>query len=159
MLELGNKQTGPYSYKAFFEAAGLSHVSIDWNGRDGALPLDLNAPIDIDGPFDMVTNIGTTEHVTNQAAVWENVDRLIDLGGVLVSTTPLPGDWSWHGFHYPSESFFFSFAELNGYSVERLFVHGLAPRQMIFARLVKVARLPFTMPPAHLIFFNRECKK
>lgn len=159
MLELGNKTSGPYSYKAYFEALGIRHVSVDWNGRDGALALDLNQPIDLGERFCMVTNIGTTEHVSNQASVWENIDRHIDLGGVLVSTTPEPGQWPWHGFHYPHEAFFAAFAELNGYNLDRSFIHGVAPRRMVFARLTKLARVVFKMPAEALIYHNRECKK
>ncbi len=57
MLELGNKRNPDGVYKLYFESIGIKHTSIDWNGQDGALNLDLRKPIDMP-PFDMVTNIG-----------------------------------------------------------------------------------------------------
>src|ERR1041384_5416258 len=79
MLELGNKVTGAgLVYKSVFEAMGIRHVSVDWNGKDGALPLDLRQPLNL-GRFDMVTNFGTSEHVEdNQKAVWRNIIEATD---------------------------------------------------------------------------------
>ena len=81
MLELGNKRNTPrHIYKAFFEARGFRHVSVDINGSDGALRKDLTEPLGL-GTFDMVSNIGTTEHVSEgdyagQVACWRNISAL-----------------------------------------------------------------------------------
>src|SRR5215208_2927692 len=100
MLELGNKfneQAGS-SYKDWFTRNyGIEHVSVDINGLNGALALDLREPLaPLAGRvFDMVTNIGTSEHVgESQACVWKNMWDHLALGGHLVSVTPLPGDWT-----------------------------------------------------------------
>jgi hypothetical protein len=145
MLELGNKKNAPYTYKQFFEARGIRHVSVDWNGQDGALRMDLQRPLNL-GTFDMVTNIGTSEHVDDQVGVWRNIIEAMDLDSILVSTTPLPGDWSWHGDHYPTERFYVDLAELNALEVQRMYVSGEHPRRMIFFRARRVERVPFGMP-------------
>jgi len=154
MLELGNKKNGTHTYKKFFTSLGYSHISVDWNGEDGALKLDLRKPLDL-GTFDMVSNIGTSEHVNGQKEVWENMVNACHTGSVLVSTTPMFGDWTWHGEWYPSREFYVELAEKNGFIVERLYLHGEAPRRMWFARLRRVASYEFDMPTA-AIHFNRR---
>jgi hypothetical protein len=59
MLELGDKQDAGRVYKPWFESLGFRHVSVDINGLNGALPLDLREPLNL-GTFDMVCNIGTS---------------------------------------------------------------------------------------------------
>lgn len=148
MLELGNKHLGGQdpepTYKKFFEAQGLKHTSVDLNGRDGALPLDLRRPLGF-GTFDMVSNVGTTEHVDDQAGVWRNIAEAMAVGSVLVSVTPLPGDWPGHGLYYPSLDFYREFARLNGLEVERLEISGESPNRLVRARLVRRDDWPFAM--------------
>ncbi len=155
MIELGQKQTDGVAYKTYFEAIGFEHVSIDWQGRFDSLPLDLRQPIEHLPPADMVTNFGTTEHVSHQVGVWENVHRFVKPGGVLVSMCPMPGDWWWHGTHYPTEEFYRQFAERNGYRVDYLAVGREAPYRNIDARLVKVDEQPFQMPDLDTLFTNQ----
>jgi len=155
MLELGNKKNPDGVYKDYFESLGIRHVSIDWNGENGALKLDLRTPIKPQvGTFDMVTNIGTTEHVSNQTAVWENIHNCCHVGGAIVSVTPRPGDWWWHGEWYPTGEFFREFARLNGYRVDLLGIERGEPFRNNCARLVKERCLKFTMPALNLIYKN-----
>jgi SAM-dependent methyltransferase len=161
MLELGNKRNqqfanagkSPYSYKHYFESLGMDHTSIDWNGLDGALKLDLREPLSLP-PFDMITNIGTTEHVDNQEGVWRNIHNLCKVGGVIASWTPLEGDWWWHGVYYPRPEFFEQFKE-NGYEIEMLDVACEYPNRVIRARLKKIAHNDFWMPADMTIFHNK----
>lgn len=155
LLELGNKRNDKGTYKAYFETVGIKHTSVDWNGLDGALKLDLRQPLNL-GQFDMVTNIGTTEHVSEQKPVWENIHNACKLGGVISSVTPLEGNWWWHGEWYPRMEFFEQFAKLNGYEIEVLEIGREYPNQNIYARLVKVFDdKQFKMPSADTFFFNK----
>jgi hypothetical protein len=50
MLELGDKINPAWSgehktYKSHFESLGFRHVSIDWNGNNGAIARDLRKPL------------------------------------------------------------------------------------------------------------------
>lgn len=155
MLELGNKKNPDGLYKDWFVSLGFEHTSVDWNGLDGALPLDLRQPLDL-GQFSMVTNIGTTEHVSEQEPVWRNLHEAVELHGVLVCVTPSPGDWWWHGEHYPTEDFYREFAHLNGYDIELLFVGNPEPRRNIYVRMVKESETAFQMPDPALIFYNQQ---
>ena len=158
MLELGNKTEGGIPYKGYFEGRGFRHVSIDLNGQDGALPLDLRKLMNL-GRFDMVTNIGTSEHVEDyQEPVWRNIFEAVAINGVLVNMTPLPGEWGWHGFWYPKEEFFTRMAEVNGMEVERLYVAGESPRKCVYARLRRVEDKPFQFVDS-LMFYNKGGKR
>lgn len=148
MLELGNKNgTGGKgdSYKKHFEARGIRHISVDWNGEDGALALDLREPLGL-GVFDMVTNVGTSEHVDRQAPAWSNMIEAA--GRFLVCITPAPGDWPGHGLFYPSESFYHSLGFLNGFAIQKLYTAGPEGRRLTYARLERVKPFEaFIMPP------------
>lgn len=155
MCELGIKRGG--EYRTWFLSQGFEHVAIDLNGEDGALALDLNQPVPVEqigGPFDVVTNFGTTEHVEDQLACWRNVHSLVKLGGYLVSTTPHPGDWPKHGRWYPSRGWYRQFCAKNGYVIEDQFVvTDRFGEKTNCLRARKTQDLPFTMPKK-LIFRN-----
>lgn len=135
MLELGNKRGtgGPGdTYKAAFTARGIAHTSVDLNGLDGALPLDLRKALDL-GRFDMVTNVGTSEHVSDQKPVWRNMIDACD--HVLVSITPRPGDWPGHGLFYPTADFYRQLAQFNGFHIEKLVDFGDTGRGFVGCRM------------------------
>lgn len=149
MLELGNKRWGKREpYKRWFERIGMLHVSVDLNGQDGALKRDLRQPLDL-GEFDMVTNFGTTEHVSDQEPVWRNVVE--SCRNVIVSTTPKPGTYKGHGMLYPTMEFYTELARLNGFELERLYEEPTKKGVLICARLSRRGRVPFKMPDASLI--------
>jgi hypothetical protein len=157
MLELGNKKTATgIVYKQVFEAMGIRHVSVDWNGEDGALKLDLAAPLAL-GRFDMVTNLGTSEHVDRQEPVWRNMVEAC--ARVLVCSTPLPGDWPKHGMFYPTLEFYEQLAAMNEFVIERLRIMASSPRRLIQARLRRVGEIPFSMPDAALLHRNFPRRK
>ena len=160
MLELGNKRNGDAIYKSYFESLGYRHVSVDWNGLDGALKRDLRLPLWEElGQFDMLTNIGTTEHVDGQAGVWENIHRMVKVGGIYCGLTPYPDgkNWWWHGDWYPTEAFFESFASLNGWVIERMYQDRQPPFRNLYVRMRKLYECmgdKFTMPDIKLIKRN-----
>lgn len=157
MLELGDKINGDLTYKAYFESLGFRHVSIDWNGKNGALPLDLRKPLwDELGEFDMVSNMGTTEHVDDQRGVWENIHYLTRVGGVYVGQTPYPDgrNWWWHGTWYPTEKFYRTFATWNGWEIERLYIDRDEPFRNLYCRMRRIEDCEFQMPEG-LIAHNK----
>jgi hypothetical protein len=149
MLELGNKKTpGQQPYKVAFERMGIRHVSVDLNGEDGALKRDLREPLNL-GRFDMVTNFGTSEHVSEQEPVWRNMVEAC--GKVLVSMTPESG-WERHGIWYPEPKFYEELARLNGFKIERMEHRTWKPRgTLCCVRMARLKELPFTMPDEALI--------
>jgi hypothetical protein len=127
ILELGNqmirephRQAGPA--KHYFEKMGACHTSVDINGKDGALKLDLNSPLVISGgPFDLVTNFGTSEHVENQKSVFENIHYHCAEGGVMIHQVPLiHGKWKNHGLYEYTADKFRRLAYANNYDILHL---------------------------------------
>lgn len=159
MLELGGKINKPYTYKAYFESLGFEHISIDWNGEHGALKRDLRKPLwDEFEPFDMVSNMGTTEHVSDQPGVWKNIHYLTKVGGVYVGQTPYHDgkSWWWHGEHYPTEEWYESFAFANGWEIERLYRNREPPNENLYCRMVRVEDWEYVDPDYSLIKWNRR---
>lgn len=126
MLELGNQ----YLYldppsdiphltpaKGWFEARGVDHTSIDLNGKDGAIALDLSKPLLGWKPFDVVTNFGTAEHVSDYWQCLKNMHDLTRIGGLMFHVSPAKDHWPGHGMHYVNLLTFKILSELCGYDV------------------------------------------
>jgi len=101
LMELGNQWTRGYAgeqpFKPIAQWLGFDHTSIDLNGKDGAMALNLGEPIGdyLLGQFDIVTNYGTTEHVHNSGAivfdqwqVFKNIHDLLKPTGVIIHVIP-----------------------------------------------------------------------
>ena len=144
MCELGNQRiwktlnisgiplnNNAYLLKDYYEVLKKikSHISIDFNGKDGALKLDLRKQIDVSdigGPFDVVTNFGTTEHVEdNQYQTFKNIHDLCKVGGIMYHVVPKENNWDGaraglnhpHCPYYYTSEFFSELAESNGYEM------------------------------------------
>jgi len=125
ICELGDQlmDASPYKTgKAYILSKGVKeHVSIDLNGKNGAIPIDLSKPIDRwKDYFDIVTDYGTIEHVIDQYWVFKNVHNMIKIGGTIIHTLPQIGYYKNHcDFHYDI-NFFEEMARLNNYSLKLL---------------------------------------
>jgi len=116
LCELGNQQirgsaasiTTATTGKEFYQSLGYDHTSIDLNGLDGALPLDLCKPIqnaELVDQFDVLTNSGTSEHVEDQYECFRNIHCLVKPQGVIIHLNPKTGSWSGHGLYYYTPNF------------------------------------------------------
>jgi hypothetical protein len=133
--------------KFLFEELGVEHISVDINGQDGALKLDLtkhfkyqpqkanvnlynnpNAKQEIGEYnkyfeyFDVVTNCGTTEHVDNQNGhnnyiAWKNLHDLLRVDGLHFSSLPAIGYWPDHCNIYYNCDFFDKLADFCNYKL------------------------------------------
>ena len=140
ILELGNKKNSSGLYREFYEAAGCRYECVDWNAEDGAHEIDMGQ--DLIDPYwdwapDVVTNFGFTEHVyTDQVQCWYNINRwLRNPGATLSFCMPRPGDWEHHGVYQPHPSFYFEFAELNGFYVHGIKVNTDRRRRTVHGRM------------------------
>ena len=101
MLELGNQvinqSAGPITEKTgkeYFTKLGYIHTSIDLNGLDGAEVKDLSKLGDFNEfkeKFDVVTNMGTIEHVEpfeSQYTAFLNAHNSLKIGGVIIHQAP-----------------------------------------------------------------------
>lgn len=138
ILELGNqhlKRTSLFQRKMtgkqYFTDLGAHHTSIDLNGKDGSIKLDLSTALDIPDwrrYFDIITNSGTTEHVEPYEAQFEcfaNIHNWLKPGGIVVHIVPgyeelkAGGRWKNHCNNYYSNDFFRCLSEKNGYQLVR----------------------------------------
>ena len=159
MLEFGGKINAGLTYKAYFESLGFRHVSLDWDGKYGAIKRDLRKPQWPEfGQFCMTANMGCSEHISDQRGFWENAHELTKTGGVYVGQCPYYDgkSWWWHGEWYPTEGFYESFAELNGWEIERMATDRPEPNKNLYVRMKKVHDLSFTMPDLALIKHNHR---
>ncbi len=81
---------------------------------------------------------------------------LTKVGGVYVGQCPYYDgkSWWWHGNWYPTEAFYKSFAELNGWEIERMGTDLPEPHKNLYVRMQKLEDKPFTMPDKSLIIYN-----
>ncbi len=124
-------------------------LSIDINGLNGALPLDLNfATADqVDGTFDVVTNHGTIEHCLNQLNCFTFIHDLTNVGGLMIHIVP-----SWPHNVYDSCFFFMSceifdqVAAANNYERVRLELFDDTNGKYVLAVLRKTSSAGFVVP-------------
>jgi hypothetical protein len=124
MIELGNQHLrddfipGKKAMvaKKWFTAMGIKHISIDLNGKDGALKHDLSKPM-INFSAEIVTNFGTIEHVKNQFQVFRNIHNATALNGVMIHTVPEVRSWIHHCCYWYTDKFFKNLADICGYKI------------------------------------------
>ncbi|MBI4963473.1 MAG: hypothetical protein HY913_09360 [Desulfomonile tiedjei] len=80
--------------RLLFETVGFKYGCIDFDGRHGALQLDLNwdsVPREHYQAYDLVMNLGTSEHVMNQFNVFKVLHDLTKPGGYMLHDVPFLG--------------------------------------------------------------------
>lgn len=152
VAEFGNKKNPTGVYRDWYlEHGAKSYISIDINGEDGALELDVQERLDL-GEFDLVTNFGFSEHVEEQAPFWHNAIAMTRKGGRLVNSTPAPrkmlnhGNSHWH----PAGKFYDRLAKNNGFEV----IDHWAEGNLLNYALRKVRNVGETIVPVHLLWKN-----
>ena len=109
--------------KSYFDLLGAMHCSVDWHGNNGVLKLDFREPMPepMIERYDILTNFGFTEHVSDQYAAWKNVNDLIKVGGLIISELPAQANFPGHNdFPYYTLEFFQRLALKCGYEIEAL---------------------------------------
>jgi SAM-dependent methyltransferase len=130
----------------FYRSLGCGeYVTIDANGNATILA-DLNLPLDpMPGPFDLVTNWGTTEHVFDFAQCWETLHDLTRAGGFLVFEQPSQGYLD-HGLYCPQPTLFRDIARHNGYEIAHFDTPKTDRGMLVRAAFRKLLDQPFQTP-------------
>ncbi|MBU0467192.1 MAG: class I SAM-dependent methyltransferase [Nanoarchaeota archaeon] len=110
MCELGNQWLTFQRMrgKEYYKALGVKeHISIDLNGKDGSLSLNLDLPLPSKfiNRFGLITNYGTIEHVNNQYQAFKNVHDITKVGGIIIHIMPMQGSMKGHGRYYYTPQF------------------------------------------------------
>jgi len=100
----------------FWTSLGFELTAIDYGGHRNSVALDLNTeqvPPELRGAFDLVVNIGTSEHVANQSNCFRVLHDLVRKGGIMHHEVPvcLIG----HGLFNYSPKFFLQLMRENDY--------------------------------------------
>lgn len=134
VCEIGNQtiatSQGEQSAEVFYKQLGWKdYVCLDISPKWGAIQLDLNifpgtqfVP-EIEQSlesFDLVTNNGTSEHLFNQASVFQWMHALTKSGGLMLHILPWHG-WINHGFFNYHPILFRDLAVANAYNIEALY--------------------------------------
>ena len=101
-------------YKVLLDYSKYS--SIDLHGTGESKKFDLNHPLKLSEQFDLVTNIGTSEHVFNQLMFFENMHNVTKPSGSMVHSLPNQGCYD-HGFYNYHPTFIFDLALANQYTI------------------------------------------
>jgi hypothetical protein len=173
VLELGNKKNRTGLYRDWYLAQGAAeYVSVDWNGKDGAIAHDMRTELDLGlEPFDVVTNLGFTEHVTEQEGVWRNIHNATKAGGSISCCLPFPyhgyektrPNWERHGYWQPTLEWMWALAEANDYYVSFILPYLHRVRPMLISRWSKIDNSSFVWidKPMHrtsLPFMEKDLK-
>lgn len=103
--------------RKFWEWLKFQYTAVDIDGSPDSIPLDLNfdaAPKKLKGQYDLVTNLGTTEHLVNQLNAFQVIHELTKVGGIMIHTLPSQGMIN-HGLINYNPKFFWMLARSNGY--------------------------------------------
>lgn len=156
VCELGDQfvtqgEGAPYLAYKWYERRGCSrYVSIDANGANDALAVDLNLPIASRGSglanrFDLVTDFGTGEHIFNQAQVWRSMHAMAKQGALLVFDRPTVG-YEGHCFYLIQWNLISALAHANNYEVLRLEEKATSRGILLRGVLRKRGAASFEMP-------------
>jgi hypothetical protein len=118
--------TSPYFYcyaADVWRLAGFDYASYDvTDDAPGCRLFDLNfgdVPAPDRGTADIVTNLGTTEHVANQLNAFRAIHDLLKIGGVAIHQVPFTGMLN-HGLFNYHPKFFFSLTVNNRYRLRHV---------------------------------------
>jgi len=109
--------------KEYFTALGYQHTAIDLNGKEGSIQFDLRTPIaesnqaDFIDSFDVMIDIGNSEHVDNQYMNFKNLHDVCKVESTFIYVLPKEGHWEGHCKYKYNLDFFEKLAEANGYEI------------------------------------------
>jgi SAM-dependent methyltransferase len=117
--------SGPTSFLGeLLELAGFEYVSLDLCAGYRTDICDMNhqpVPFRLRGQFDLVLNVGTTEHILNQLNGFSIMHDALKVGGYIYSILPTSGYLD-HGYFTYTPKFYRDLAEANGYEFIEHFV-------------------------------------
>ena len=154
----GQQHKNGFVTKYFWTKIGFNHTSIDMNGLDGSLNLDLRKDLSEVFPekFDFVYDGGTGEHVDNQYMCFKNVHNFTKPGGLMCHVLPKVGTVPGHCQYYYTLESFKVLAEICEYEVKELCEHEAVAGAMIYATLRKkdndfISEEEFKKVPIHYV--------
>lgn len=125
------------------ERCGMSYLSMDIAKGYKTEIFDLNhedLPAHHQGAYDVVMNIGTTEHVFNQYNSFKVAHEAAHVGSHMVHQLPASG-YTDHGYYMYAGRFFFELAAYNKYEITDVWYDGPAGEDDLYLSLRRYAAL------------------
>lgn len=125
------------------ERCGMSYLSMDIAKGYKTEVFDLNhedLPPQHQGAYDVVMNIGTTEHVFNQYNSFKVAHEAAHVGSYMVHQLPASG-YTDHGYYMYAGRFFFELAGYNKYEITDVWYDGPAGDDDLYLSLRRYASL------------------
>jgi len=119
-------------YKIIFDYK--TYTAIDLHGTSLAIKHDLNHQLPELGKYDVVTNIGTGEHVFNQYMFFKNIHDVTKENGVMIHVMPNQGCYD-HGFFNYHPTFIFDIAHANQYELLAMYYSDPSQRPPALSRI------------------------
>jgi hypothetical protein len=110
----------PWKLADVFRDSICRYASVDLYPGDSIIQADLNTyvvPEEYRGVFDLVTNMGTTEHILDQVNAFRCMHDFAKVGALLSHHVPATGYYN-HGLFNYHPLFFVFMARANGYEVK-----------------------------------------
>ena len=115
-------------YRAIFDYK--EYMALDLQGTKHSINFDLNNEYKDVKKYDVVTNIGTSEHIFNQLAVFKTIHNIVAVGGLIIHQLPGQGYYD-HGFYNYQPTFFFDLAKANNYFMIGFWMYDNNKKQLI----------------------------
>ncbi len=108
--------------RTFFEMAGFtSYADLDKFAQDRPMiahDLNESLPQSLVEQFDVVMDLGTTEHIFNVPNVFASITRALKIGGHAIHSLPIGSlFWAQHGYYCFNPDVLLDFYEANGFEV------------------------------------------
>ena len=115
-------------YKAIFDYK--EYMALDLDGTEHSIKFDLNNDYKDIKKYSVVTNLGTSEHIFNQLAVFKTIHNLVSGGGLIIHQLPGQGYYD-HGFYNYQPTFFFDLAKANNYLIVGFWMYDNNKKELI----------------------------
>ena len=102
----------------------FEYFSVDMHGSPRSVVADLNYEFRSEKQYNLVTNLGTSEHIFNQAQVFKTIHEMTAKNGLIYHGLPHQGQFN-HGFFNYHPTFFFDLAAANNYEIKLFFFDGI----------------------------------
>jgi hypothetical protein len=111
-------------FREYVENLDKEYLSIDLTEEDKSIPLDMckDFPDIYKNYFDLVLDIGTSEHVEDYFMCMKNIHNVCNINGYMIHVVPSPKNWPGHGYHYVNMDFFIELAANYGYDIIEMFI-------------------------------------
>lgn len=113
------REPAPYMSE-WFKRNNVEYMSIDLNGLNDSKQWDMSEPLKTSKKYDLVTDVGFSEHVKDLYQCFANIDKLTKVGGYMLHENPRTKNWPKHCYHYFDEKFYVDLAIQTGYYIMEL---------------------------------------